>query len=106
MRSVALFTVSAVCISASAAEAVAVDAQQRASLLAFYAQQYPGEPAARTVFESVPIVGGRGSEVVGSVETPPYRGHGALCRTQRTKFVLHGTGWQEAGMEYFAWLDR
>ena len=47
MRSVALFTVSAACISASAAEAVAVDAQQRASLLAFYAQQYPGEPAAR-----------------------------------------------------------
>ena len=47
MRSAALFTVSAVCISASAAEVVAVDAQQRASLLAFYAQQYPGEPAAR-----------------------------------------------------------
>ena len=110
MRSVALFTVSAVCISASAAEAVVVDAQQRASLLEFYAQQYPGEPAARTVFESVPVVGGHGSEVVGSVETSPYRGHGALCRTQRTKFVLHGEGkqarWQEAGMEYFAWLDR
>ena len=71
MRSVALFTVSAVCISASAAEVVVVDAQQRASLLEFYAQQYPGEPAARTVFESVPVVGGRGSEVVGSVETSP-----------------------------------
>jgi hypothetical protein len=101
---------SAACLSASAAEAVAVDAQQRASLLDFYAQQYPGEPATRTVFESVPVVGGRGREVVGSVETPPYRGHGALCRTQRTKFVLHGEGkqarWQEAGMEYYAWLDR
>ena len=109
LRPLALCVVSAVCVSASAADAV-VDAQQRASLLAFYAQQYPGEPAVRTVFESVPVVGGRGSEVVGSVEAPPYRGHGALCRTQRTKFVLQGTGkqarWQEAGMEYFAWLDR
>lgn len=109
VRPLALCVVSAVCASASAADAV-VDAQQRASLLAFYAQQYPGEPAVRTVFESVPVVGGRGSEVVGSVEAPPYRGHGALCRTQRTKFVLQGAGtqarWQEAGMEYFAWLDR
>lgn len=105
VRPLALFAVSAVCASAGAADAV-VDAQQRASLLAFYAQQYPGEPATRTVFESVPVVGGRGSEVVGSVEAPPYRGHGALCRTQRTKFVLHGTSWQEAGIEYYAWLDR
>lgn len=110
VRPLALCVVSALCLPACAAEAVAVDAQQRASLLEFYAQQYPGEPAARTVFESVPVVGGRGSEVVGSVETSPYRGHGALCRTQRTKFVLHGEGkqarWQEAGMEYYAWLDR
>ena len=110
MRPVALFAVSAVCAIATAADGVAVDAQQRASLLEFYAQQYPGEAAARTVFESVRVVGGRGSEVVGSVEAPSYRGHGALCRTQRTKFVLHGEGqrarWQEAGMEYFAWLDR
>lgn len=110
VRPLALCVVSAVCLSAGAAGQVAVDAQQRASLLAFYAQQYPGEPAVRTVFESVPVVGGRGSEVVGSVEAPPYRGHGALCRTQRTKFVLQGAGkqarWQEAGMEYFAWLDR
>lgn len=110
VRPLALFAVAAVCGSAGAAEAVAIDAQQRASLLAFYAQQYPGEAAARTVFESVPVVGGRGREVVGSVEAPPYRGHGALCRTQRTKFILHGEGkqarWQEAGMEYYAWLDR
>ncbi|MDN2711741.1 MULTISPECIES: hypothetical protein [unclassified Janthinobacterium] len=109
VRPLALFAASAVCVSAGAADAV-VDAQQRASLLAFYAQQYPGEPATRTVFESVPVVGGRGSEVVGSVEAPPYRGHGALCRTQRTKFVLQGSGqqarWQEAGIEYYAWLDR
>lgn len=108
VRPLALCVVTAACSLASAAETV--DAQQRASLLAFYAQQYPGEPAARTVFESVSVVGGGGSEVVGSVETPPYRGHGALCRTQRTKFVLRGEGgqarWQEAGMEYFAWLDR
>lgn len=110
LRPLALCVVTAACASASAADAVAVDAAQRASLLAFYAQQYPGEAAARTVFESVPVVGGRGREVVGSVEAPPYRGHGALCRTQRTKFVLQGDGkqarWQEAGMEYFAWLDR
>ncbi|MGK5077787.1 hypothetical protein [Janthinobacterium sp. HLX7-2] len=110
VRPVALFAVAAVCLSAGAADGGAVDAQQRASLLAFYAQQYPGEAAARTVFDSVPVVGGRGREVVGSVEAPPYRGHGALCRTQRTKFVLQGSGkqarWQEAGMEYFAWLDR
>ena len=110
LRPLALCVVAAACASASAADAVAVDAAQRASLLAFYAQQYPGEAAARTVFESVPVVGGRGREVVGSVEAPPYRGHGALCRTQRTKFVLQGDGkqarWQEAGMEYFAWLDR
>ena len=113
VRPLALFAVAAVCGAAGvagAAEAVAVDAQQRASLLAFYAQQYPGEAAARTVFESVSVVGARGREVVGSVEAPPYRGHGALCRTQRTKFVLHGEGkqarWQEAGMEYYAWLDR
>lgn len=110
LRPLALCVVAAACASASAADAVAVDAAQRASLLAFYAQQYPGEAAARTVFESVPVVGGRGREVVGSVEAPPYRGHGALCRTQRTKFVLQRDGkqarWQEAGMEYFAWLDR
>lgn len=110
LRPLALCVVAAACASASAADAVAVDAAQRASLLAFYAQQYPGEAAVRTVFESVPVVGGRGREVVGSVEAPPYRGHGALCRTQRTKFVLQGDGkqarWQEAGMEYFAWLDR
>ena len=110
LRPLALCVVAAACASASAADAVAVDAAQRASLLAFYAQQYPGEAAARTVFERVPVVGGRGREVVGSVEAPPYRGHGALCRTQRTKFVLQGDGkqarWQEAGMEYFAWLDR
>ena len=106
LRPVALCAVAAVCGAAGAADGVVGDAQQRASLLAFYAQQYPGEAAVRTVFESVPVVGGRGSEVVGSVEAPPYRGHGALCRTQRTKFVLHGSGWQEAGMEYFAWLDR
>lgn len=110
LRPVALCVMSAACGAAGAADGVAVDAQQRASLLAFYAQQYPGEAAVRTVFESVPVVGSRGREVVGSVEAPPYRGHGALCRTQRTKFVLHGDGkqarWQEAGMEYFAWLDR
>ena len=110
LRPLALCVVAAACASASAADAVAVDAAQRASLLALYAQQYPGEAAARTVFESVPVVGGWGREVVGSVEAPPYRGHGALCRTQRTKFVLQGDGkqarWQEAGMEYYAWLDR
>ncbi|OFJ48211.1 hypothetical protein BA896_003645 [Janthinobacterium lividum] len=110
VRLFALWLVAATCLSASAAEVVAVDAPQRASLLDFYKQQYPGAPAARTVFESVPVVGSGGSEVVGSVETPPYRGHGALCRAQRSKFVLHGEGkqarWQEAGIEYYAWLDR
>ena len=110
LRPVALCVMSAVCGLAAAADGVVGDAQQRASLLAFYAQQYPGEPAVRTVFESVPVVGGGGREVGGRVETAPYRGHGALCRAQRTKFVLHGEGmqarWQEAGMEYYAWLDR
>ena len=61
VRPLALCVMSAACLSASAAEAVAVDAQQRASLLDFYAQQYPGEPATRTVFESVPVVGSPGS---------------------------------------------
>ncbi|MBB5369483.1 MULTISPECIES: hypothetical protein [unclassified Janthinobacterium] len=111
VRPLALFVLSATLVSASAvADDVTATAAERASLLQFYGQQYPDQPAARTVFQSVPVVGGHGRELVGSVETAPYRGHGALCRTQRTKFVLQGTGkqerWQEAGIEYYAWLDR
>lgn len=101
---------SSVCVSAQAADDVAASAAERASLLQFYGQQYPGQSVARTIFQSGAVVGGTGRELVGSVEAPPVRGHGAVCRTQRTKFVLQGSGkqahWQEAGMEYYAWLDR
>src|SRR5476649_506986 len=110
VRPVALFVLSATLVSASAvADDVTATAAERASLLQFYGQQYPDQPAARTVFQSVPVVGGHLRELVGSVETAPYRGHGALCRTQRTKFVLQGRGkkyrWQQAGIEYYALLD-
>lgn len=110
VRPIALFILSSVFVSAHAADDATASAAERASLLQFYAQQYPGQSAARTVFQSGAVVGGNGRELVGSVEAPPTRGHGALCRTQRTKFVLQGRGkqahWQEAGMEYYAWLDR
>lgn len=76
-----------------------------------YQARLPAPPkGARLVFESVPAADGRGDLLQASVEAPPHRGRGALCRTERVSHVLQGSGkqarWQPAGTQYYAWLDR
>ena len=85
-------------------------AQERQSFHDYQARQPAPQKGARLVFGSVPAADGRSGALQASVEAPPHRGRGALCRTERVNHVLQGSGrqarWQNAGTQYYAWLDR
>jgi len=85
-------------------------AQERQSFQDYQSRLPVPPKGARVVFGSVPAADGRGVALQASVEAPPHRGRGALCRTERVNHVLHGNGkqarWQSAGTQYYAWLDR
>ena len=112
---VALLVLSTCCLSAIAADRTAPQTrtpttEERQSFEAFYAGAHPGEKPARTLFEVQREAGSRSWTVSAAAEAAPHRGQGALCRTHRTRYVLSGAGrqatWNEAGVEYYAWLDR
>lgn len=109
LRPLALLAFLACNLSASAAERAAT-AGERKSFDDFYAQAHPKDKPARTLFEVRRDDGKRDWTVSASTEAAPHRGQGALCRTHRTNFVLKGAGkqarWEEAGVDYYAWLDR
>lgn len=114
-RALALLALSTCCLSAIAADRTAPQTRtpttdERQSFEAFYAAAHSGEKAARTLFEVQREAGSRGWTVSAAAEAAPHRGQGALCRTHRTRYVLSGAGrqatWREAGVEYYAWLDR
>lgn len=85
-------------------------AQERQSFHDYQATQPAPQKGARLVFGSAPAADGRGGALQASVEAPPHRGRGALCRTERVNHVLQGSGrqarWQLADTQYYAWLDR
>jgi len=85
-------------------------ALERQSFQQYRAQQGAAQAGERILFASLPASASSAATLQASVEAPPHRGRGALCRTERVNHVLAGSGkqarWQAAGTQYYAWLDR
>jgi len=105
-----LLLCSATAVTAQAQHAARVATlQERQSFLDYHARQAAPRQGERILLAALPGSDGSG-ELQASVEAPPHRGRGALCRTERVNHVLQGSGrqvrWQNAGTQYYAWLDR
>jgi hypothetical protein len=85
--------------------------QERAAFDGFYRERFNDVPLGEPAFAASRPAPGRPWTVTATLDSPPKRGVGALCRMQRSLFHYDPRAaarerWQAGAQRQFAWLDK